>query len=295
MSTRCWTTGSHRPSLFPRQHLAIELRAPDSLIVSLLEANPDAASVPGRDGKYPVHMASQRNIGSKAVVELIRAYPEALDKRDDQGQLPCDYPQRSDLCREALTRPSVCWIEDIEKEDYLSRVEERRNQLRQKLTKLRNALDISKGRTDRIKNILRTIEPRLEEQQQAMKMAASTQHQIREFEDNAKRFLDEVRSRVKSIGEDTDETDEELRTKVVKKRAYMQGKNEDRINAHCFIGIPLTHTSPLSDRPGVQKQYEKLLTKTDQIQGDLQAIRSMLPISNGGEISPSLSKSRSFA
>ncbi len=150
-----------------------------------------------------------------------------MDKRDDQGQLPCDYPQRSDLCREALTRPSVCWIEDIEKEDYLSRVEERRNQLRQKLIRLRNALDASKGRADRIKNILRTIEPRLDEQQQVMKTAASTQHQIREFEDTAKRFLEEVRIRVKSIGDDTDETDEELRTKVVKKRAYMQGKNDD--------------------------------------------------------------------
>ena len=60
-------------------HIAIYKRAPDTLIIHLIEAYPSAARVKGREGYLPLHWACQMGSTLAIVEALIIEYPNALD------------------------------------------------------------------------------------------------------------------------------------------------------------------------------------------------------------------------
>jgi hypothetical protein len=64
-------------------HAALGFKAPDQLLMELIQRNPDACKVHGTDDWLPLHVAAMWGSSSKIMEILIRQYPEALD---DCGQ-----------------------------------------------------------------------------------------------------------------------------------------------------------------------------------------------------------------
>ena len=95
---------------------------------------------------------------------LIRVCPEVLDQQDSKGRLACDYARGNDLCREALLRPTACWIEDVEKEEYYEKVNKRKAQLAQNIQLLSDGVISSRKSQESLKMYINKLEPRLETQ-----------------------------------------------------------------------------------------------------------------------------------
>ena len=207
-------------------HMACERKAPDSTTLALLESNREAASVPGRYGGYPLHLAAQQKLSPNVLVHLIRAYPEALDQHDDAMNLPRDYAQRNDLSREALSRPTACWVEDVEKEEYLERVAKRRTQLRQKITRLQSSLDSSKQRRDKMRLVIHELEPRVKAQREVLGQVTAHEVKMMELYKSNKAHIDKVLERLQSFADDlsTAPEDEELMMRSLVRKTYMQGE-----------------------------------------------------------------------
>jgi len=134
------------------------------------------------------------------IVALVRAYPEALDRSDGSGRFPRDFPQSNDICREALNRPSACWIEDVEKEDYLRRVARKRTLLRQKMVQLRCAVAISAERRDRTKRSIEELEPVLAAHEALEKKQRDEEARLREVEERTRDTIRELSRRVEALG-----------------------------------------------------------------------------------------------
>jgi len=234
-------------------HMACERKAPESTILALLEANRDAAAVPGRYGGFPLHLAAQQKLSPKVLVSLIRAFPEALDQEDDAKHLPRDYSQKNDLSREALHRPTACWIEDVEKEEYMERVDRKKLLLQEKIQKLRVALQKVNRRRDRLHVFMEALEPRLQSQRHVLERLAQLEVQLDQVHETHQTHIHAVTERIKKFSASDEfsyETDEEeIRMRSLMRRTYMQG---------------------------VQRQYEKLVGRTDAIRHDLQHLRTEL-------------------
>ena len=142
--------------------MAIDRHAPEYVILSILKANKDAAKIPCKNGALPLHYAVEQNMSASVIVELIKSYPEALDIKDGDKNTPRDFVQRNDLSREALMRPTSCWVEDSEKEEYLKRVSDRRIELRQKIATLKKEIEKSNERVKMVSDMVSNIEPRIE-------------------------------------------------------------------------------------------------------------------------------------
>ena len=237
-------------------HMACERKAPDSLILALLENHREAAGLPGRYGGYPLHLAAQQKLSPTVLVALIRAHPEALDQEDDANNLPRDYNQRNDLSREALSRPTACWIEDVEKEEYLDRVDRKKVHLRQKIETLRSALDVSNRRQEQLQEKMRHLEPRMQAQRQVLERLAQLEKQMEEIRLNNRWYVEGVHEQIKALSDEvTVENDEDdMRMRSLMRRTYMQS---------------------------VQRQYEKLIGRTDQMRKDIKSLRVELSQRNG--------------
>lgn len=182
-------------------HMACERRAPPTAVAALLDAHPGAAAVPsGRSGALPLHLAAERNCPPAVIVALVRSHPEGLDREDGSGRLPRDFPQRNDICREALNRPSACWIEDVEKEDYLRRVSRKRTLLRQKMVQLRCAVAISAERRDRTKRAIEELEPSLEAHEARGRRRAAEEARLRDVEERARDRMRDLSRRIDALG-----------------------------------------------------------------------------------------------
>ena len=230
-------------------HMACERKAPETTILGLLDAFPDGAAVPGRYGGHPLHLAAQQKLSPKILVALIRAYPEALDQEDDSSNLPRDYSQRNDLNKEALCRPTACWIEDLEKEDFMNRIDRKKAQVRQKINLLRTALDTSEEKREDLKQRLKQLGPRMQAQRDVVRRLGELEKQLDGIKLKNDQYIVTVNDRIKTLSEEasTETDEEEARMKSLMRRTYMQS---------------------------VQRQYEKLINRTDQIRKDLQVVRS---------------------
>ena len=207
-------------------HMACERKAPDSTILALLESHREAAAVPGRYGGYPLHLAAQQKLSPNVLVHLIRAYPEALDLQDDAKNFPRDYEQRNDLSREALSRPAPCWVEDVEKEEYLERVAKKRMQLRQKIVQLKTSLGVSKQRRDRMFLAIQELEPRLAAQRDEFGRLNDLEKQMMEIYESNKSKIESVQQRIKTLSDELSKVpeEEELMMRSLMRRTYMQGE-----------------------------------------------------------------------
>lgn len=231
-------------------HMACEKKAPDSTILRLLEIYSEASSYPGRSGGYPVHLAAQNQLPPTTIVPIIRAFPEALDQEDDSNNLPRDYKQGNNLSREALSRPTACWIEDVEKEEYMARVNKKCVQLRKKLATLQCALDISVKRRSRLAANIEMVEPKMQAQRAVLERLTVLEQKLDEVHKSNQEKVQGFNLRIKELSEDLDVVvshEEDLKAKAILKRTYMQG---------------------------VQRQYEKLVGRTDQVRKEIQHLKA---------------------
>jgi len=231
-------------------HTAVERNAPDSTILALLHAHPEAAAREGRLGGTSLHLAAQQELSPVVLVALIRACPEALDKKDNTCHLPCDYFQENEISREALTRPSACWIEDIEKEEFYRKVSHKKTILRQKIEKLQTLLELSKMRRKKLEKVIRNLEIRLKSQDGVLNKLGGFGKEVMELFQCYQIKLNKIRDRIITISEEisTDLSEEEVMMRSLMKRTYMQG---------------------------VQRQYEKIRVCIDQIRRDIDVLNSL--------------------
>ena len=233
-------------------HMAVERDAPESTMLSLLGAYPEAAARVGRLGSTPLHLAAQQKLSPSIIVALIRACPEVLDQYDDSGRLACDYAQRHELCREALLRPTACWIEDIEKEEYYEKVQKRKEQLKQKLQMLRDGLSSSRQRRETLNEYIQQLELRLQKQREVLAELDGLDKQMLDVYSSSQESIARMRERIKVLSDEVakEPDDEETMMRSLMKRTYMEG---------------------------VQRQYEKLLARTDQIRKEVHNVRALAP------------------
>ena len=100
-------------------HAALGYRAPDDLILTVLEMHPDATSSHGTDNWLPLHIAAMWGASPAVVEALIRKHPRALDDAGSsgiKGRTPRHFSGRFHQNTELLDRPTEDWIRLIEEE-----------------------------------------------------------------------------------------------------------------------------------------------------------------------------------
>lgn len=229
--------------------MAIDRQAPEYLILSILKANPEAASVPSKSGALPLHYAAEQNLSASIITELIRAYPEALDTQDSNKQTPRDHPQRNDLSREALMRPTACWIEDTEKEEYRERVIERRAELRQKMAQLKEAIESSNERIEVASKLMTKLKPRINKVDNKIDKEEKYRTQLANMKGIMCNHLKKIKERISEIENslsDTNTNELNMMNSMLR-REYVEG---------------------------VKGSYDKTITSHRQIKRDLSQMRS---------------------
>jgi ankyrin repeat protein len=103
-------------------HAAIGYQAPESLILTLLKAYPQAAHVHGTDDWLPLHVAAMWGVSTDVMEVLIRQNPKALDDPGEtgiKGRTPRHFSSRFAHNKELLERSTVDWIQLIADEKKL--------------------------------------------------------------------------------------------------------------------------------------------------------------------------------
>jgi ankyrin repeat protein len=93
-------------------HSAIGFKAPDEILLRLLEVYPRACQIHGTDEWLPLHIAAMWGVSKKVMEELILTYPEALDDAGQQthkGRSPRHFSSRFEHNRELLERSTDSW------------------------------------------------------------------------------------------------------------------------------------------------------------------------------------------
>jgi len=205
--------------------MAIDRRAPEYLILAILKANPAAASVPNKNEKLPLHFAAEQNLSAGVIVQLIKAFPEALDTLDANRNTPRDHQQKDDLSKEALMRPTACWIEETEKEQYYIKVTERREELRQKMSQLKDAVDSSNHRIEVASNMMSELEPRIDKIDCAISKSEDYRSQLANMKGIMCNHLNKVKLRLSKLEESTsknNKTEVNMMNSILK-REYVEG------------------------------------------------------------------------
>jgi len=69
-------------------HAAVQMRPPIHVIRALLDAFPDAVSVPARKGEYPLHIACRYNASPEVLYELVKDQPGIARQETKWGSTP---------------------------------------------------------------------------------------------------------------------------------------------------------------------------------------------------------------
>ena len=85
-------------------HSACEKKAPEAVLIELLELNVDALQHTGKAGSLPLHIAAQKKLGPKIIEKMIRLYPAALDYKNIANYTPRGYEQKDTLVSQVLNR-----------------------------------------------------------------------------------------------------------------------------------------------------------------------------------------------
>ena len=206
-------------------HMACERGAPPSVVESLLTTYRSAAAIRGRNGEYPLHIAAERNVNPDILVRLIKAYPEALDKWNGRKMCPRDFGQKKQINKEAVTRPTACWIEDVEKENYFQNITQRKNILQQNIIKIRCELTIYKERQNRAKQLLaQELEPQLVACNSWVEERTILQKRVQTVEGQYKQRLNNLKQRLQTIQDaiiTKPLTEEQLKMRSFMKSSYM--------------------------------------------------------------------------
>jgi hypothetical protein len=204
-------------------HMAIERKAPDRVVLELIKANQDAVMVEGKQGNLPLHLAAQNNMSSKVINALIRAFPEALDELNGQQITPRDFPIRSAKVKELLMRPTACWVETVEREEYYERKRQKIRQLNEKVTGLREALARAQHSRETMEEKIAIVEPMIVAQEKANRIASKQETKVNEIETAGREQLKFVKQRLGALHDDVlkEVTPEELKDQSIKKREHV--------------------------------------------------------------------------
>lgn len=126
--------------------IACERNAPSSLILSLLRDFPEAASKQSRSGNLPLHHACQIRASIDVIHALIEAYPEGLDTQNNMQITPRYYRQKDPNAKELVTRPTMCWVKQMQQNTMNQQKLEKLASLREMKWELRNELENYKKR-----------------------------------------------------------------------------------------------------------------------------------------------------
>ena len=93
-------------------HSAIGFKCPDTLLLRLLHAHPEACRVHGTDEWTPLHVAAMWGVSRNVMEEIILAYPPALDDAGQEsikGKSPRHFSGRFAHNKELLERSTEEW------------------------------------------------------------------------------------------------------------------------------------------------------------------------------------------
>ena len=210
-------------------HMAIERNAPDRVILELLKANPDAAMVEGKRGNLPLHLAAQSKMSAKVITELIRAFPEALDELNEVQITPRDFPQTDEKVKEVLARPTACWVDTVEREEYYQRKRNKIAELQVKVAVLKEVLQKSEESRAAMMQMIEIFEPMIEAQEQANMEAAEQDEKVSSMEEESREALRGITEIVHSLQERVmkETSHEELLQQSTRKREHIVSVKEE--------------------------------------------------------------------
>jgi len=204
-------------------HMALERKAPEKVVLDLIKANQDAVMVEGKQGNLPLHLAAQNNMSTKVISALIRAFPEALDELNGQQITPRDYPNRSPKVKELLMRPTACWVETVEREEYYERKRQKIRQLSEKVATLKDALARAQNSRLMMQEKISIVEPMIIAQERANRIAAEQEVKVDEIEATGRAEMKKLKDRLAALREDVlrEVTPEELKQQSIRKREHV--------------------------------------------------------------------------
>ena len=218
-------------------YMACERKAPSSFIENLVKVYEKAVSTRGRDGSFPLHIAAEKQLDPSVLVTLIRNFPYALDKQNDNMKSPRDFRQKKPLSREALMRPTACWIEDVEKEKYIEAVSRRRLILRGNIVKLRCALTISKEKREKMDMFIKGLQSRIQKQEIHIKSCQAEEKALAMFEAQLRLKMNTFMERITVLNKSLMETrtDEQIMMRSLSKASYMSAIQGNYEKVHLLI------------------------------------------------------------
>ena len=93
-------------------HAAIGYKAPDDILLTLIQLYPQAAATNGTEDWTPLHVASMWGCSSQVMEALILAHPAALDDAGQggiKGRTPRHFSARFPHNKQLLDRPTAEW------------------------------------------------------------------------------------------------------------------------------------------------------------------------------------------
>lgn len=98
-------------------HAALGFRAPDSVLLPLIQVHPEACKLRGTDDWLPLHVAAMWGASPQVLEVLIRLYPQALDDPGEGGRRPKTpryFASRFPQNRPLLERSTSEWMKIIQ-------------------------------------------------------------------------------------------------------------------------------------------------------------------------------------
>eukprot|EP00559_Dactyliosolen_fragilissimus_P007408 CAMPEP_0184871158 /NCGR_PEP_ID=MMETSP0580-20130426/40207_1 /TAXON_ID=1118495 /ORGANISM="Dactyliosolen fragilissimus" /LENGTH=262 /DNA_ID=CAMNT_0027373715 /DNA_START=196 /DNA_END=984 /DNA_ORIENTATION=- len=203
--------------------MACDRGAPLSLINSLIAANKEAVATRGFGGNFPLHIAAEKELDSHIIATLIRKFPYALEKCNYSDRRPFDFVQRDSFNHELLTRPIACWIEDVEKQEYIEAVEKRKISLRQTIDKVKKTMAVSKENRMKLEIELLKMNPIIDEMRKKMESVKAIECALDEIESKMKLSIKKLKERADEIKNNLPQplTEEEAMMRSMMKSSYM--------------------------------------------------------------------------
>jgi len=133
---------------------------PASVVCSMLQAYPLAASKRGFNGRLPLHHVIRHDFPSEVVEAVLRAYPEGRNCKDKKEKSPNDLMEADNDTLEVqaiLGRPTSCWKHAVEEEKLSRTLNQDLESLEQDIEKLKRELDEAKAEEDRMYGIIEIV------------------------------------------------------------------------------------------------------------------------------------------
>lgn len=100
-------------------HAALGYKAPDDILLRLIQLYPEATRQHGTDDWLPLHVAAMWGSSSSVLQAIIRAYPEGLDDPGEggiKGRTPRHFSGLFPHNKELLERSTSDWMASLEEE-----------------------------------------------------------------------------------------------------------------------------------------------------------------------------------